>query len=166
YLAAGLALLPEDNWERFRALTFALEIHRAECEFLAGAYAAAEERLVLLSGRAGRLVGDAPVTRLEGELFTTLGRTNRAVKAGCDYLPRIGVQWSAPPTEEELRQEYERLWRQIGSRSIEDLVDLPLMTGPEDRATMDVLTAVLAPASLTDEDLLFLVVCRMANLSM
>src|SRR4029077_3081668 len=42
----------------------------------------------------------------------------------------------------------------------------PLMTSPEGRATMDVLTAVLAPATLTDQDLLFLVVCRMVTLSL
>jgi len=44
--------------------------------------------------------------------------------------------------------------------------ELPLMTSPEGRATMDVLTAVLAPVTLTDQDLLFLVVCRMATLSL
>ena len=68
--------------------------------------------------------------------------------------------------KEEVRQEYERLWRQIGPRSIEELVDLPLMTDPEWRATMDVLTAVVSPALFTDENLLFLVICRMANLSL
>src|SRR5262249_11986369 len=144
----------------------ALEVHRAECEFLTGAFAAAEERLSMLSSRAQRLVDLAAVTCLKEELFTTLGRSDRAVEACLAYLRHIGVQWSARPTEEEVRQEYERLWRQIGSRSIEDLVDLPLMTDPEGRATMDVLTAVLAPASLTDEDLLCLVICRMANLSL
>ena len=45
YLVAGAALLPEDCWERQHELTFALELHRAECEFLTGALAAAEERL-------------------------------------------------------------------------------------------------------------------------
>ena len=45
YLTAGRTLLPEDSWERYGALTFAFEIHRAECEFLTGAFAAAEERL-------------------------------------------------------------------------------------------------------------------------
>src|SRR4029077_9880983 len=65
-----------------------------------------------------------------------------------------------------VQREYERLSRQIGSRSIEDLVHLPLMTDPEGRATMDVLTAALAPAHLTDKDLLFLLVCRIANLSL
>src|SRR6267142_3061211 len=39
YLLAGAALLPEDSWERRRELTFALELHWAECEFLTGALA-------------------------------------------------------------------------------------------------------------------------------
>jgi PAS domain S-box-containing protein len=166
YFAAGRYLLPEECWDRCRALTFALEFHRARCEFLTGAYAAAEERLLLLSSRADRLVDFAAVASLEVELFTTLGAIDRAVEACLAYLRRIGVQWTARPTEEEVRQEYERIWRQIGSRSIEELVDAPLMVDPEWRATMDVLTAALPPALFTDEKLLCLVICRMANLSL
>jgi len=40
YLAAGAALLPNDSWERRQELSFALELHRAECEFLTGALVA------------------------------------------------------------------------------------------------------------------------------
>ena len=42
---AGAALLAEDSWERRHELIFALELNRAECEFLTGALAEAEERL-------------------------------------------------------------------------------------------------------------------------
>ena len=52
YLLAGAALLPEDCWERQHAMTFELEIHRAECEFVTGALTVAEERLPMLSSRA------------------------------------------------------------------------------------------------------------------
>ena len=45
YLVAGAALLAEDSWERRHELTFALELNRAECEFLTGALAEAEQRL-------------------------------------------------------------------------------------------------------------------------
>ena len=166
YLAAGRALLPEDCWERHGALTFALEFCRTECEFLTGALPAAEGRLSMLSSRAGRLVDFAAVTHLREELFTTLGRSDRAIEVCLDYLRRVGVDWSARPMKEEVRQEYERLWRLIGRRSIEELVDLPPMTDPEWRATMDVLTAVVSPALFTDENLLCLVICRMANLSL
>src|SRR5262249_26936312 len=77
YLVAGRALLPEDGWERRDALTFALEVHRAECEFVTGAYAAAEERLSMLSSRARGLMDLATVTRLKIALFTTLGWRDR-----------------------------------------------------------------------------------------
>src|SRR5262249_2193743 len=40
YLIAGTALLANDSWERRHELTFALELHRAECEFLTGQSAA------------------------------------------------------------------------------------------------------------------------------
>ena len=158
--------MPENSWERRHELTFALALHRAECEFLTGALAAAEERLSMLPSRAGRLVDFAAVTHLREELFTTLGRSDRAIEVCLDYLQHVGVEWSTHPMKEEVQQEYERLWRQIGPRSIEELVELPLMTDPEWRATMDVLTAVVSPALFTDENLLFLVICRMANLSL
>ena len=63
-------------------------------------------------------------------------------------------------------EEYERIWRKLGSRSIEKLVDLPLMNDPGTRGTLDVLTEVVTPALFTDENLLSLVICRMANLSL
>ena len=52
YLTAGAALLAEDCWERQRELAFALELHRAECEFLTGVLAEAEQRLEALSAHA------------------------------------------------------------------------------------------------------------------
>src|SRR2546426_11350277 len=105
YLAAGAALLPDDAWERRHELAFALELHRAECEFLTGDFAAAEGRLSGLSKRARRLVDLATVTRLTEELFTTLGWGGRAVEACLDYLRQTGVQWSAQPTKEQVQQE-------------------------------------------------------------
>ena len=56
--------------------------------------------------------------------------------------------------------------RQLGSRSIEALVDLPPMTDPTCRAILDVLTAVEEPADFTDENLRCLVIARMVNLSL
>jgi PAS domain S-box-containing protein len=166
YLAAGCALLPEDRWERRPDLTFALDFHRAECEFLTGALAVAEQRLSILSSRAGPLADFAAVTCLRLSLYTTLDRSDRAVEVCLDYLRRVGVQWSAHPTRAEVRQEYERMWRQLGSRPIEGLLDLPPMTDPQCRAILDVLVAVQPAALFTDENLLCLVTGRMANLSL
>ena len=64
YLTAGAALLEEDCWERRHELIFALELDRAECEFLTGALAEAEQRLAALSTRAANTVERATVACL------------------------------------------------------------------------------------------------------
>jgi PAS domain S-box-containing protein len=166
YLATGRALLPDDCWARSHTLTFALEFHRAECEFLTGELAAAEERLSMLSSRAGQLGDFAAVTCLRQSLYTTLDRSDRAVEACFEYLRHVGIQLSMQPTKEEVQQEYDRMWQQIGNRPIEELLQLPAMTDPECRATLDVLAAVPPAALFTDENLLCLIVGRMANLSL
>ena len=166
YLAAGATLLAENSWERRHKLTFALELERAECEFLTGALAEAEQRLAELACRAATLPDLAAVTQLRVELFIAAGRSDRAVEAGLDYLHRVGLTWAAHPTQEEVRQEYTRIWRQLGDRPIEGLMDLPRMAEPIACATMDILTALAPPALHTDENLLCLVFCRMTNLSL
>jgi len=166
YCAAGEALLADDRWERRHELSFALAFHRAECEFLTGDPAAAEDRLSMLSHRAANISDLAAVASLRVELFTTLDRSDRSVEVALDYLRRVGVAWSAHPTQDEVWREYERMWQQIGSRPIEALLDLPRMTDPVWRATMDVLTAVVPPALFTDQNLYCVVIGRMANLSL
>ena len=166
YLAAGAALLADDCWQRRHDLAFSLQLQRAECEFLTGELAAAEHRLTMLSSRAADAVEQAAVAGLRVDLYTTLTQSDRAVAVGLDYLRYLGIEWSPHPTEEEGRREYERIWSQLGSRAIEQLVDLPLMTDAVSLATLDVLTKVLPPALHTDANLFSLAICRAVNLSL
>jgi hypothetical protein len=165
YLAAGAALLPNDSWERRQELSFALELHRAECEFLTGALVEAEQRLNALSTRAASTLERANIVCLYIDLYTTVGRNARAIAVGLDYLRHLGIHWSPHPTEVEARREYDRIWSQLGSRPIEELVDLPMMTDPASLATLDVLAKVFAAAMYTEANLACLVICRAVNLS-
>src|SRR5262249_52409801 len=70
YLTAGVALMPEDRWERQHGLAFSLEINRAECEFLTGEPTVAEERLAALAVRAAGTVEQAAVACLRIDLYT------------------------------------------------------------------------------------------------
>jgi PAS domain S-box-containing protein len=166
YLLAGATLLAEDSWERRHELTFALELNRAECEFLTGEPTAAAERLAMLSSRAANRVELAAVACLRMDLYTTLDQSDRAVAVCLDYLRDLGVEWSPHPTEEEVRREYERTWSQLGSRAIEALIELPLMNDPASLATLDVLTKVVPAALFTDANLVCLAICRAVNLSL
>ena len=166
YLVAGTALLADDCWERRHELAFALELDRSECEFLTGALAEAEQRLEALSTRAANTVERATVACLRVDLYTTLDQSSRAIAVGLDYLRHLGIDWSPHPTKEEARGEYARIWLQLGSRTIEALIELPLMSDPASLATMNVLTKIIVPALYTDANLYLLVTCRAVNLSL
>jgi PAS domain S-box-containing protein len=108
----------------------------------------------------------AVVTRLRLTLYQTMDRSDRAVEVCLEYLRRGGTDWSAHPTSDEARREYDRIWTQLGNRQIEELIDLPLMTDPDVLDALDVLGEVVTPAKFCDQNLLSLVICRMVNLSL
>ena len=166
YLSAGCALLAPDSWERRYRLSFALALHLAECDYLTGRLDAAEQRLAELAERAASRADLAAVTCARVNLFTTLDRSDRAVGAGLDYLRRVGAAWSAHPAAADVQQEFARIWQQVGERPIEELAGLHLLRNPDEQATLDVLTTILPPALFTDENLLGMVVGRIANLSL
>jgi PAS domain S-box-containing protein len=166
YLTAGSALLPPDPWGRYYQLAFDLELLRAECEFLTGALAAAEQRLTALSGHEETLADRTAIICLRLDLYTTLGRSDRAVQVSLEYLRQIGIYWNAHPTREEVQQEYARVWEQLGDRPIEELARLPAMADPLCLSTLEVLASLQAPARFTDEQLPRLVAGRMTNISL
>ncbi|MBV9873148.1 MAG: AAA family ATPase [Verrucomicrobia bacterium] len=166
YLSTAADLLGDDCWGHKHELIFDLELHRAECEFLTSQSAAADQRLTMLSSRAANPAELATVTCLRVDLYTTLDRTDRVVAVCLDYLRSVGIEWSAHPSEEEARREYERIWIRIGHRSIEDLIDLPLMNDPTSLGTLDVLTKFLGPVAYTDPNLVSLTACRAINLTL
>src|SRR3989454_3937539 len=165
YLVGGAALL-DGSWDRRHDLLFPIEFHRAECEFLTGEWAAAEQRLTTLASHATDMVELATVACLRMDLYWALAQSASAVAVCLDYLRRLGHECSPRPTEEEVRREYDRICSQVGSRAIEALIELPLMSDPVSLATLDVLTKAIIPAWFTDTNLGSWVLCRAVNLSL
>jgi PAS domain S-box-containing protein len=166
YLAEGRALLAEDCWTRQYQCAFELEFHRSECEFLTGGIANAEKRLSTLATRAETLVDQAAVASLRVDLYEMLARMDRAIAVCFEYLRQVGFEISPHPTDEEVRQEYEQLWRRLAARPIEDLVDLPLMEDENRRATIGVLYKLMVCATYEDQKLYHLLIARVVNLSL
>ncbi|WP_429534923.1 ATP-binding protein, partial [Paraburkholderia sp. WC7.3d] len=119
YLVAGGAQLAEDCWARRHELIFALELNRAECEFLTGQLSVADERLAALSTRATTTVEQAMVACSHIDVCATLDQSGRAVAVGLDYLRHVGIGWSLHPKEDAVRREYKRIGSLLGGRTIE-----------------------------------------------
>jgi PAS domain S-box-containing protein len=163
YLTTGLRLLPDDAWEHLHELKFALELERAECEFVTGEWALAEERLVLLSNRGADEIEQATVACLRIDLYT-MTDLERAPAVGLEYLRRVGIEWALHPSEEDALREYERMRSLLGGRSIEELIDLPLVSDTAAVATIHVLVRMVPPALTTVPNLPHLLMCRAVSL--
>ena len=120
----------------------------------------------MLASRAATIIDQAALAGLRIDLYTMTNRIDRAGEVCLGYLRCLGIEWSAHPTADEARREYERIWWLLGGRETEALVDLPIMSEPEALATMDVLTKVTIAAMNMDVNLYGLVICRMVNLSL
>lgn len=166
YLAVGRSLLTEETWDRAYELIFSIEYLMAECELLTASMVACENRLSMLAQRATKDHDLAIVTRLRLRLHATLDQSDRGVDVFLEYLRGVGTTWPARPAWDQVLQEYDRIWSLIGSRQIEDLVDLPVLTNPDILDLLDVFTEAVTPSLFVDENLSSLVICRMVNLSL
>jgi PAS domain S-box-containing protein len=165
YLASGMALLDESDWSSQYELMFSLRLERAECEFLTGNFDAAEQLIVELLQHGASKVDQAAVYHLKVLLHTVKSENAQAVASALACLRLFGIDIPAHPTWEAVQAEYEAVWQALNGRPIESLIDLPLMTDPEQQAAMQVLSTLLGTAYFTDLHLFCLLVCRMVNVS-
>jgi PAS domain S-box-containing protein len=166
YLADGMALLDEREWDSQFALTFSLWLERAECEFLSGNFENAEQLIVELQRRAASNVDQAAVYQVKLLLHTVKSENPQAVDSGLTCLRLFGVDLPAHPTFDQVQAEYETVWQALDGRPIESLIDLPLMTDPELQAALQLLSVLGPPAYFTDFHLFCLLACRTAKISM
>jgi predicted ATPase len=166
YLSVGMALLSREDWESRYELAFGLWLLRAECEFLCGNFEEAEGFISELLERAASKADRAAVYRLRVNLHIIKSEHTKAVNSALECLHLFGFQLSAHPTWEEVQVEYGKVWRNLGERPIESLIDLPPMTDPEIQAAMRVLSVLHSSAFSVDTNLFYLCICHTVNLSL
>ncbi|WNG52123.1 AAA family ATPase [Archangium minus] len=164
YFTAALQLLPEDGWEREHTFTFELHLQRAISEFMSGNPSEARHLAQTLRPRARTSAEIAAVTCLRSDIHVAANESAAAVGCLLEGLAALGMPMSPHPSWDEVVAANEEVWALIGERSIESLVELPLMTNPDTKAAMQILSALFAPALFTDLNLLILHLTRMVLL--
>jgi predicted ATPase/two-component sensor histidine kinase len=165
YIGLGMALLPLDGWRHHPRLMFEFEFNFCESEFLLGNLSDAEQRLAKLATRDITLAERSSVTWLQITLLTAAGQLDRAVGECLSFLDRVGISWVPHPSQAAILEEFAPIREEIEAGSIDERFALPTISDPMQRIVLDVLTAVLPPAFFTDNNLVCLVLCRMAHIS-
>src|SRR6266540_3869625 len=127
------------------------------------------ERAEELLERARTNLDKATVHKLRCIQYENMARYADALAVARESLALFGV--SFPDSAEEMRaaleSEIESIQSLLGARSIESLIDLPVMTDPETRMVMSNLTDIWASAYLVGDPILArLISATMARLSL
>src|SRR5260370_21083487 len=161
-----MALVNGEDWERRYELMLSLWLLRAECEFLCGKFDDAVSLIAELIERAASKADKAAAYRLRIDLHIMKSAYQEAVGSALQCLRLFGIELPEHPTWEQAHDEYEKVWRNLGARSIERLIDLPPMTDPEIQAATRVLSRLCEVAFFTDKNLFLLSTCLILNLSL
>jgi PAS domain S-box-containing protein len=164
YFSAAMALLDQRAWDTRYELTFSLWRERIECEFLTGNFGLAQQLIAESLQREGSKLDKAAIYRLKVQLHEVKGEYSQAVDSALACLKLFDIDIPSHPTQEQVEREYEMVWQALNGRSIESLIDLPMMTDSEVQAAMQVFSALAAPAYFTDGHLSSWQRCRMVRM--
>jgi predicted ATPase len=166
YLASGMLLLDEQDWNSQYELMFSLWLERAQCELLNGDFNKSEQLVAELLQRTASKVDQAAVYDLNVRLHTVQGEYPQALDNALACLRLFGIDLPAHPSWGEVETEYDTIWRNLAGRSIETLLELPRMTNPELQAAMQVFSILAEITWFTEFHLHCMLVCRTVNISM
>ena len=165
YFSAGIQLLGDDLSENRHDLAYQLRFESAESEYLSRNFDEALHQFDALLAHARTTLEKADIHRVVVDLYYTTGALDEAIARGQEALRLFGIDILSHPSHEKVAAEYEAIWRSLGHRPIEELIDLPLMTDPEIKAAMSILAVLFAPSIVTDRNLLLLCGCHMVSIS-
>ncbi len=169
YAKAGLSLLSEERWESHYDLVFALNFEAAACQYLCGNFDEAEQQFESLVERAKTALDKARVYNLRSVQYENMSRYADALAVARESLALFGVSFPDAAEEKQaaLESEIESIQSLLGHRSIESLVDLPIMTHPETRMVMTILTDMWSSAYILGDVILArLISATMVRLSL
>jgi predicted ATPase len=169
YLQRGISLVDDSHWRSDYELMFTLFLEAAECQYLAGAFEAAEEYFGKLLEQAATPLDEAQVHSLRMTVYENQSRWAEAVASGRAALALFGIGFPERTDDKHaaLDREVEAAQSALGHRTIASLIDLPEMTDAEGRTAMRILTILWSPAYIAgDEVLARLVSATMVRLSL
>jgi predicted ATPase/signal transduction histidine kinase len=166
YLAVAMRHLPGGSWEEQPQLAYALHRELAECAYLTGRHAMAEELIETALEHAESNIAKLDLYALRVLAATVAGDWLGALRWGRDGLAVFGLEWPLDGLAEVNEAEARAVMANLGQRRIEDLVNEPEVEDEGVRACMRLLSILGPPAYFSGAEVLTFLVTRAANLSL
>ncbi|WP_026735779.1 hybrid sensor histidine kinase/response regulator [Fischerella sp. PCC 9605] len=165
YLKVGLGLLAANSWQNQYALTLALYESAVETAYLNGNFEQMEKWANVVLKQAKTSIDKMKVYEVKIQACMAQVKQLQAIEIGLQALELLGVKLPESPSVSDIQQTLTQTATNLSGKSIEDLINLPLMTEVDKLAAIRMLTSMGSPTYQAAPALFPLVVCEQVNLS-
>ncbi|NEU78409.1 AAA family ATPase [Nostoc sp. UIC10630] len=166
YLKSGMQLLTINSWEIAYELTRSLYEEAAEATFLNNEFEQMESLIQVVMEETTTLLDRVKVYEVQLQADQVRNQSFKAIAIGRELLAQLGVTLPESVTPPDIQQSVVNTLSSLAGRSIEGLIDLPLMNDPKALVALRIMTSI-APAIHQAAPYLFpIIACEEVNLSL
>ncbi|MEG5032472.1 AAA family ATPase [Microcoleus sp. AT3-D2] len=166
YLQTGIELLTVNCWQSQYQLTLNLYVAATEAAYLNADLEVMEQMAAQVLQNAQTILDKIKIYEIQMAARTSQNKMLEAIAVGRNALLELGVELPTEPNEALIGKALQTLARQLQSRIIEELVDLPVMNNLQSQATMQMLGMLPGSIFLGKPGLLPLLSSTMVSLSL
>ncbi|MCP3890579.1 MAG: hypothetical protein GY702_17160, partial [Desulfobulbaceae bacterium] len=167
YARAAKALLPKNAWGSSYTHCFEVYKEYAETAYLSRKLEIAEEITQLLLEKAKTRLERAEIYQMLVRQYVFSGENKEAVLAGIQGLSLLGIKLSIKPGTLSILKEVGLIKWNLGKRSVESLIDMPLMEDAEKQIAMKIMIELSTPAYMLGfQNLWIMIALKGLNISL
>ena len=167
YFKTGIQLLPESFWQNHYQVAFDLYAGYAQNAYQTNQYDTAEECISLLLREARTNLERVEILSMRVRQYNTVGKPEEAIRSGIEGLSLLGYKLPENPGQFPVLKELMKAKWNLGRRKPVDLLHSSLMTDPEKKAAVRMLTEIGPSAFVLGNDNLYaLTQLKVTNLSL
>jgi predicted ATPase len=152
YFNAAMRQLPAHAWENHPALSFAVHRELAECAYLTGRHAVADDLVRHALEHVQSKGSQADLYTLRVLAAMVAGDSRRALQIGRDGLALFGLEWPLQDLDAAIERAAAEVVISLGERRIAELKDAPEVRDDDLRACMRLLSILGPPAYFSGAD--------------
>ncbi|MDX2271728.1 MAG: AAA family ATPase [Cyanobacteriota bacterium] len=169
YFLLAVDVVPAEIWQSDYYFAFDLHLKAAECEYINRHFEEADQLFDYTLLHASSSIDQAKVYSVKLLLYYNQGRYAEVLQLGREGLLSLGEDiFPSHSTNLNtlLNQQIDQLFSTLGSRSINSLKELPLVTDERQKLIMKLLAVMVSSAYFSDADTYFLLSAHLVYLSM
>ncbi|MGD1805533.1 trifunctional serine/threonine-protein kinase/ATP-binding protein/sensor histidine kinase [Dapis sp. BLCC M126] len=166
YLQIGLELLELNAWQEQYRLCLALHESAAEATYLGGDLNEMERLIEIVLQQAKSILDQIKVYEIKIQAYAAQNQFRDALQVALQGLHSLEVYFPNSPMQPDVEAAFADVTTQLQTKTIAELVDLPLMQDPNTRAILQLLVRASASSFQSAPNLFPLIFLKIVDISL